>query len=349
MGVSRGLNHHQDLSQLQIRRLHAPPPEEILPAPALKAEYYESASFSPNGSRLVFETRRCLPDLQAPTYFNNIPRQASLGILDGPTVQLYSGYSQPVWSPGGRRLAAIHLLSHDSMSLECYTSGQGFQTLASMPPTRYRCNFTDWLSEDELVAVVQQPEPVERISKMTWDRILRDFRAARQRAEATGFVDPSNESVIGQSFGGYAALIAATEPGLHAAVALSPLTDLISYHASVNPRTAWYPFDRILWYSSFPMYWCEKGQAGLGAPPWGDSAGYVRNSPVLNADAVRTPVLLVGTEFDPIIHQTEEMYLSLYELGKPCKLIRYRDEEHFVCRAPDVADLWDEIAAWLKR
>ena len=43
------------------------------------------------------------------------------------------------------------------------------------------------------------------------------------------------------------------------------------------------------------------------------------------------------------------MGLSLYELGKPCKLIRYRDEEHFVCRAPDVADLWDEIAGWLKR
>ena len=74
----------------------------------------------------------------------------------------------------------------------------------------------------------------------------------------------------------------------------------------------------------------ETGQTRIGATPWENRKSYIENSPVLRADKVCTPLLMMNNKIDPVVpfSQGVEFFTALRRLGKPVWMLQYDGEEH---------------------
>ena len=111
------------------------------------------------------------------------------------------------------------------------------------------------------------------------------------QAVGEGYADPARLALWGHSFGGYGALVVATQTSRFAAIVdTAGPADLVSLRGVFDIHVRVIPQD----YSSILAMagWAETGQGGLGTTPWGDAARYVRNSPVFFADKITTPILM---------------------------------------------------------
>jgi dipeptidyl aminopeptidase/acylaminoacyl peptidase len=85
------------------------------------------------------------------------------------------------------------------------------------------------------------------------------------------------------------------------------------------------------------------------APPWIDSARYIRNDPVFNLNKASTPLLLVEGEFDEDHQEVEEVYSILYGRGVPVELAYYWGEGHVLSSPGNILDSWLRTKAFLNR
>jgi len=78
----------------------------------------------------------------------------------------------------------------------------------------------------------------------------------------------------------------------------------------------------------------------MGATPWERPDLFRRNSPILNADKVTTPLLIVHNKKDGSVNfrQGVEMYMALRRLGKPCWLLQYDNSGHALTDEKDALD-----------
>ncbi|MDP3747617.1 MAG: prolyl oligopeptidase family serine peptidase [Phenylobacterium sp.] len=177
------------------------------------------------------------------------------------------------------------------------------------------------------------------------DQILKIVDVATDR----GLVDRDRLALWGHSFGGYAALVTATQTTrFRAIIAQAAKADLISGWGSVPP------FYRMASEEGYPttlhMGWAESGQASLGSPPWRDPDRYVRNSPVLAADRIRTPVFLIYGDQDFVtLAQGEEMFAALYRQDKDAVLMTLWGEGHIPSSPANIRALYAEVFDWLDR
>ena len=80
------------------------------------------------------------------------------------------------------------------------------------------------------------------------------------------------------------------------------------------------------------MGWMENGQGDLGVTPWQDVARYARNSPMLNAERITAPVLMIHGDLDFVaLAQGEEMFSALYRQDKDAVLVRVELAGDAVC------------------
>ena len=70
--------------------------------------------------------------------------------------------------------------------------------------------------------------------------------------------------------------------------------------------------------------WTETLQGGMGGPPWADPARYIRNSPLMAAGRITTPLLLIDGDQD-IGQPTQSglMFSALYRQNKDALLATY--------------------------
>jgi len=96
------------------------------------------------------------------------------------------------------------------------------------------------------------------------------------------------------------------------------------------------------------MLQMEKGAFGLEGPPWVEADRYRAASPVLSANKVETPLMLIHGDLDFIpVQQAEEFFTALYRQDKRAKFVRYQGEWHTIANRENVLDLWERIADWL--
>lgn len=219
------------------------------------------------------------------------------------------------------------------------------------PPSKYAPGALTLYTNPQLLAargyavlVPSLTEPVgtsEPASGLT-----EQISAAVETAVSSGFADPRRIAIWGHSYGGYAALVAATRSERFGAIIVSAGISDLSAHwgaippdfavsADLGPSTNW------------GQGWVEKA-AGMGGPPWTDPERYARNSPFSQVDRISAPVLLIQGDQDSIaLGQAQSVYSALYRQGKPAALATYWGEGHVISSPGNVRDMYDRVFSWL--
>ena len=148
-------------------------------------------------------------------------------------------------------------------------------------------------------------------------------------------VDQRRIAAIGHGYGGYAALMLATQADvpLAAVGAASAPTDLVRYVSglvSLGGRAG-------------------AAEAARIGDPVADQVRLIAASPVARADDFRAPVLLFHGRQDPrvpVSHATT-MAESLRRAGRDCELTIYEDEGHRYVRPQNIADLRAKVTSFL--
>lgn len=144
---------------------------------------------------------------------------------------------------------------------------------------------------------------------------FRDVIAGLEHALSTRHFDAQRLAILGGSYGGFMTNWAiGHDSRFTAAVTMRSVVDELSFFGTsdVGYQEGW----------------------GWGSPPWSDPSHYLRESPLMSAPSIHTPLLILHSENDyrcPI-SQAEELYTALKHLGRPVEFVRFPDESHELSR-----------------
>lgn len=205
------------------------------------------------------------------------------------------------------------------------------------PPTTYSgdgFSITNFTTKGYFVFLPDMVFEIGNIGQSATDCVL----AAVDAVIAKGFVDPNKIGLIGHSFGGYETdLIITKTDRFAAAVSGAAWTNLISGYLYVGTS-----------FSRPDFYRTEYDQLRIGKSLFEDMESYLKNSPVLLAEKVNTPLLGWTGEQDRHIHylQSMEFYMALRRLNKPHTLLVYPEEGHSLGKRKNQNDLTLRIEQW---
>jgi dipeptidyl aminopeptidase/acylaminoacyl peptidase len=165
-----------------------------------------------------------------------------------------------------------------------------------------------------------------------WGTIMHgDITAGAHWLIDQGIADPARMCIVGWSFGGYAALIGVVkEPQLYkCAVSIAGVSD-VSKLAS----------ERIRWYG---------GKIATEDMTGTDPVLLAAESPVLHADHIKAPVLLVHGEDDITVYpeHSKAMARALERAHVPHELVLIKDGEHSLLEPSMRLTLYSKLEAFL--
>jgi dipeptidyl aminopeptidase/acylaminoacyl peptidase len=161
---------------------------------------------------------------------------------------------------------------------------------------------------------------------------LEGVASAAKRLMNFPWADAKRFGIQGHSFGGFEVNYIVTHSHLfEAAESGAGLTDLISDYNDLEGGevTSW----------AVESYY-EIGQGRIGKTLWNGPQLYLKNSPILEADKVTTPLLLMHNFKDTNSpwYQGLEFYLGLRRLRKKVWMLQYDNDGHVVNTLPDEID-----------
>jgi dipeptidyl aminopeptidase/acylaminoacyl peptidase len=150
--------------------------------------------------------------------------------------------------------------------------------------------------------------------------------AAAQYLSMLPYVDKKHMGLQGHSFGGMQTNYLVTHTHLFAAASeMAGISDMPNDYLALllkNDNES----------EENEMILSEQGLLRFGATLWQRPEFYLRESAVLNADQVTTPILIVHNKMDDAVpwRQSVEFYMALRRLGKKSWLLQYDDETHSI-------------------
>ncbi len=165
-------------------------------------------------------------------------------------------------------------------------------------------------------------------------------------AAAEPRLDVERLAIWGHSYGGWTALMAATQTRRFKAVVASAfVADWFGAYSRSNFLTAIAPEAGLI--QSARAGYVERGQGRLGAPPWVAPDRYVRNSPLTHAEKVTAPVLMAMGDMDSDPGQLDRMFSALFRQNKDAQALLYHGEGHVLLTPANITDLYQRIFAFL--
>jgi len=153
-----------------------------------------------------------------------------------------------------------------------------------------------------------------------------------------GFVDEKNIGIQGHSWGGYQIAYMITQTSRFKAVeAGAPVANMTS------------AYDGIRWGTGLPrQFQYEKTQSRIGGSLWEYPLRFIENSPLFQADRVKTPILMIHNDADDAVpwYQGIEYYLALRRLNKEVYLFSYQGEPHHLQRRANQKDFARRLAQY---
>ncbi|MBL8268323.1 S9 family peptidase [Steroidobacter sp.] len=173
--------------------------------------------------------------------------------------------------------------------------------------------------------------------------IADNIEAAVQQAVALGYADPSRLGITGLSYGGYSTLsaIISYPERFAAAIERAGPSNLTSMYGAFTDEGR-----------NYGVGWLEEGQGGMHSNLWEQRDLYVRNSPVLFLDRVKTPLLIIHGTADPIVptSETGQVFVGLRRLNQAVEYVRYHGEGHeeFEWSGANQIDYWERVLRWFE-
>ncbi|MBW8688153.1 alpha/beta hydrolase family protein [Chitinophaga rhizophila] len=149
--------------------------------------------------------------------------------------------------------------------------------------------------------------------------ILNTVESAARYLSSRPYVNAARLGLQGHSFGGYETNYIIAHSNLFAAAQSSAApADLLGLHGGLGFSGRSY------------HYISEVGQMNQGAAPWEDVSLYVQGSPVVYAQQINTPLLMMHNKEDGAVPflQSVALFNALRRLGKPVWLVEYEGEGH---------------------
>ena len=175
-----------------------------------------------------------------------------------------------------------------------------------------------------------------------WGGLMQDdLSDGVQAMVQQGVADPKHVCIVGISYGGYAALAgAAFTPKLYScAVSVSGVSDLKQLLEEKVPSAS--PGYRV--YSAAMSTWRER----IGSP--GDSV-LSKKSPINSIASITAPVLIIYGSGDSVVpnSQSERMADALRAAGKPVRVVKLADEDHWLSRTATRVQMLEAIEQFLR-
>ncbi|PVM91757.1 S9 family peptidase [Caulobacter radicis] len=187
--------------------------------------------------------------------------------------------------------------------------------------------------------VDERREPAQGLA----DDILAIVDAA---AAAEPRIDAARLAIWGHSYGGWTALMAATQsPRFKAVIAGAFAADWIGFYSRTSLLSSIAPDAGLV--QSVRAGYMEGGQGRMGAAPWVDPQRYLRNSPLMAADRVSAPVMMIMGDLDADPGQIDRMFSALFRQNKDAVSLLYHGEGHGVVGPANIADLYGRVFTFL--
>jgi len=160
------------------------------------------------------------------------------------------------------------------------------------------------------------------------------IEGTKQFLQEHPFVNKDKIGCIGASYGGFMTMYLQTQTDMFAA-AVS--------HAGISSISSYWG----------EGYWGHTYSAGASAHsyPWNNTDLYVKQSPLFNADKIKTPILFTHGAVDTNVPVGEsiQMYTALKILGKPTEFIQIKDENHGIMDIKRRVEWNNSIMAWFSK
>ena len=176
-----------------------------------------------------------------------------------------------------------------------------------------------------------QPDVVYTIGKPGTSAVD-DVTSAVKKVIELGYADPKRIGLQGHSWGGYQSSYIVTQTDMFAAVVTgAPPTNLVSFYNELYKQTG-----------TVQQGIMEVGQVrmGRGNTPWSAHELYESQSPIHQAEKIKTPFLILHGTADGAVdwHQGLEYYNTARRLGKEVILLSYPDEPHHLAKKENQKD-----------
>jgi dipeptidyl aminopeptidase/acylaminoacyl peptidase len=163
------------------------------------------------------------------------------------------------------------------------------------------------------------PDVIFKHPGMTGESFYNAVMGAAQYLERMPYVDGSKMGLEGHSFGAFGINYIITHTNkFAAALSASGASNMVSMNTALWDRTG----------NSKMNY----SQYRLDKTLWEDADLYLKNSPIILAQQIVTPVLLMANKADTQVPNTEGrgLFISLRRLGKPVWMLEYDEEGHTI-------------------
>ncbi|MEI6122724.1 MAG: prolyl oligopeptidase family serine peptidase [Bacteroidota bacterium] len=193
-------------------------------------------------------------------------------------------------------------------------------------PSRSTINPSYYCSNGYLVFMPDIEYMIGHPGKSAYDCIVSGTEFMKQKP----FVAKNKIGIQGQSWGGYQVAYLITQTDIYsAAMAGAAVSDMISAYGGIR------------WETGISRMWqYEESQSRIGATLWEKPELYFENSPILFANQVKTPLLMMNNDNDGAVpwYQGIEYYSALRRLNKPVWMLNYNGDVHNLEKWPNRID-----------
>ncbi len=162
--------------------------------------------------------------------------------------------------------------------------------------------------------------------------------AATQKVIEMGVADGKRVGLTGQSFGGYETNFIITQTDMFAtAISGSAVSDIVQHYFTINTND-----------NEIDGWRYENQQYRMGFSFYDNQEAYYRNSPLLNASRISTPLLTWAGKIDENVlpRQAETFYAALRRLQKEHVMLVYDTEGHVFHDPKNQEDLLRKMNEW---
>ncbi|TDE29295.1 S9 family peptidase [Flavobacterium ranwuense] len=153
-----------------------------------------------------------------------------------------------------------------------------------------------------------------------------------------GITDARKIGLMGHSFGAYETNFIITQTNMFAvAISGSGVSDTMQHYFTINTD-----------YNTIDGWRYENQQYRMGYSFFENQEGYYRNSPLLNASKINTPLLTWAGKLDKNVQprQAETFYAALRRLKKESVMLVYPNDGHILFNPKNQEDLTLKVQDW---